>query len=76
MSIRTMPIRNFAHYKFFTGGILPINTLTRHFYPTALKGCQGIVFTHGVRMGGWAAGNSLSGVTRDNDSPLFLTPLL
>ena len=39
------------------------------FYPTALKGCRGIVFTHGVRMGGWAggraggwaaAGNSLS----------------
>ena len=25
-----------------------------HFYPTALKGCQGIVFTHGVRMGGRA----------------------
>ena len=22
------------------------------FYPTALKGCQGIVFTHGVQMGG------------------------
>ena len=22
------------------------------FYPTALKGCQGIVFIHGVRMGG------------------------
>ena len=22
-----------------------------HFYPTALKGCQGIVFNHGVRMG-------------------------
>ena len=40
------------------------------FYPTALKGCQGIVFTHGVRMGGRAgvraggraAGNSLSGL--------------
>ena len=36
------------------------------FYPTALKGCWGIVFTHGVRMGGraggWAAGNSLSGL--------------
>ena len=36
------------------------------FYPTALKGCRGIVFTHGVRMGGrvggWAAGNSLSGL--------------
>ena len=25
-----------------------------HFYPTARKGCRGIVFTHGVRMGGWA----------------------
>ena len=22
------------------------------FYPTVLKGCRGIVFTHGVRMGG------------------------
>ena len=32
------------------------------FYPTALKGCRGIVFTHGVRMGGRAAGNSLSGL--------------
>ena len=28
------------------------------FYPTALKGCQGIVFT----LGGRAAGNSLSGL--------------
>ena len=31
-----------------------------HFYPTALKGCRGIVFTHGVRMGGrsdsWVGG--------------------
>ena len=26
-----------------------------HFYPTALKGCRGIVFTHGVRMGGRAS---------------------
>ena len=25
-------------------------------YPTALKGCRGIVFTHGVRMGGRAGG--------------------
>ena len=37
-----------------------------HFYPTALKGCRGIVFTHGVRIGGRAggraAGNSLSGL--------------
>ena len=29
------------------------NTL---YYPTALKDCQGIVFTHGVRMGGRAGG--------------------
>ena len=27
-----------------------------HFYPTALKGCQGIVFTHVVRMGGRVSG--------------------
>ena len=37
----------------------------RFYYPTALNGCWGIVFTHGVRMvghpGGWA-GNSLSGL--------------
>ena len=26
------------------------------FYPTALKGCRGIVFTHGVRMGAWVGG--------------------
>ena len=32
------------------------------FHPTALKGCQGIVFTHGVQMGGRAVGKSLSGL--------------
>ena len=26
------------------------------FYPTALKGCRGIVFTHGVRRGGRSGG--------------------
>ena len=26
--------------------------MSLHFYPTTLKGCQGIVFTHGVWMGG------------------------
>ena len=26
------------------------------FYPTTLKGCRGIVFTHGVRMGGRVGG--------------------
>ena len=29
------------------------------FYPTALKGCRGIVFTHGVEMGRRVAGKSL-----------------
>ena len=28
------------------------NLVASNFYPTALKGCRGIVFTHGVRMGG------------------------
>ena len=32
------------------------------FYPTALKNCWGIVFTHGVWMGGRALGKSLSGL--------------
>ena len=32
------------------------------FYPTVLMGCWGIVFTHGVRMGGQAAGKYLSGL--------------
>ena len=36
--------------------------ISSDFYPTALKGCWGIVFTHGVRMGGRAAGKSLSGM--------------
>ena len=26
------------------------------FYPTVLKGCRGIVFTHGIRMGGRMGG--------------------
>ena len=39
-----------------------------HFYPTALKGCQGIVFTHGVRMGGRASGRA----ARKSLSALYL----
>ena len=31
-------------------------TTATDFYPTALKGCRGIVFTHGVRMGGRVGG--------------------
>ena len=31
------------------------------FYPTALGGCRGIVFTHGVRMGGRSGGIAGSG---------------
>ena len=37
----------------------PINMLFNSFYPTALKGCQGIVFTHGVWMGGWAGSGKM-----------------
>ena len=33
-------------------------TIIVTFYPTALKGCRGIVFTHDVRMGGWAGGRA------------------
>ena len=27
-------------------------------YPTAFKGCAGIVFTHGIRLGRWVAGGN------------------
>ena len=30
--------------------------MTLFYYPTAFKGCRGIVFTHGVRMGGQVGG--------------------
>ena len=33
-----------------------LHLIVRSFYPTALKGCRGIVFTHGVRMGGRVGG--------------------
>ena len=33
-----------------------VNPKTCFFYPTALKGCRGIVFTHDVPMGGRAGG--------------------
>ena len=35
---------------------------TQSFYPTTFKGCVGIVFIHGIQMGGWAVGKSLSGL--------------
>ena len=41
------------------------NNVQNDFYPTALKGCWGIVFTHGVRMGRRVGGRrekSLSGL--------------
>ena len=46
----------------FEIGVIPFIRLSI-FYPTALKGCRGIVFTHGVQMGGRVGGrggNSLS----------------
>ena len=30
-----------------------------NFYPTELKGCPGIVFSHGIWMGGWASGGAV-----------------
>ena len=38
-----------------------IAVLFSGFYPTALKGCRGIVFTHGVQMGGRVRGRAGSG---------------
>ena len=40
------------------------------FYPTALKGCRGIVFTDGVRMGGRAAGKVCPGCISETVSDL------
>ena len=33
----------------------------RHFYPIVLNGCQGIVFTKGIVMEGWAVGKVCPG---------------
>ena len=42
---------------------LSSNFNTIDYYPTVLKGCRGIVFTHGVRIGRHAGGGeSLSGL--------------
>ena len=35
------------------------------FYPTALKGCRGIVFTHGVHLGVWLGGRAQEKVCPD-----------
>ena len=60
-------IYNFIRISYFTETLLSkcldiFVIFTSHFYPTALKGCVGIVFTHGVRMGGQTVGKSLSGL--------------
>ena len=39
------------------------------FYPTALKGCPGIVFTHGVRMGGQVGGGGKKFVRAVSQKP-------
>ena len=38
----------------FSDLIGPVDKVDYVVLPTALKGCWGIVFTHGVRTGGWA----------------------
>ena len=53
---------SFDYIEFDSFESVLINSFQLCFYPTALKGCRGIVFTHGVRMGGRAAGKSLSGL--------------
>ena len=43
--------------------LFPLCSNCLSFYPTALNGCRGVVFTHGVLMGGRAVkGKSLSGM--------------
>ena len=32
----------------------PVQSKQSTSYPTALKGCLGVVFTHDIQMGGWA----------------------
>ena len=51
----TPPYRSNWGHKIADFVFLPYISFINAFYPTALKGCWGIVFTHGVRMGGWAA---------------------
>ena len=43
---------------FSFGACTAWTNIENSFYPTALKGCRGIVFTHGVRMGGRASGRA------------------
>ena len=59
-------MRRFKFCKYFQKHYNEDLNIMLYFYPTDLKGCQGIVFTHGVRMGGWAVGRSLSGLYLGN----------
>ena len=38
--------------RMYNNDVIKCQFFTYSFYPTALKGCRCIVFTHGVRMGG------------------------
>ena len=53
-SIMSLPAEDASVVQGACSSTLFLQTLP--FYPTALKGCWGIVFTHGVRMGGRAGG--------------------
>ena len=44
---------NLSQFCLIVINVLPVRTI---FYPTAIKGCWGIVFTHGLWMGGWVGG--------------------
>ena len=44
----------YCHRRFYS--LMYTHSNESGFYPTALKGCRGIVFTQGVRMGGRVGG--------------------
>ena len=53
-----------ASLMLFLSGLSPVMSMVlwlwiSTFYPTALKDCRGIVFSHGVLMGGRLSGKSL-----------------
>ena len=51
-----------AHNVILSESLKSLKGTAIHFYPTALQGSWGIVFTHGVQMGGRAVGKRLSGL--------------
>ena len=55
------PISSYKYISFMKAQLLKIYhyVFNYYFYPTALNGCWGIVFTHGVRMVGRVGGREI-----------------